>query len=58
MLSDVDPMKHAGEGWGNTDEYAKVSDLSSPYVQADTMFEGDYYPSPKRLPKGVRKDRF
>ena len=47
-LDDVDPMKHAGEGWFATEEYARPADIKNPYVRADVGREGDYYPSPRR----------
>lgn len=45
--SDVDPMKHAGEGFFSTEEYAKPDDIQDPYVRSDMANEGDYYPSAK-----------
>lgn len=47
MRDDIDPMKHAGEGWGATDEYFP-QDIDNPYVRGDVMGEGDYYPGPAR----------
>jgi hypothetical protein len=50
-LGDIDPMKHAGEGWFSTEEYANPADIDSPYVRGDIIGEGDYYPPPDRLRK-------
>ena len=46
MLGDIDPMKHAGEGWFATEEYARPNDIGSPYTRAEVGREEDYYPSP------------
>jgi len=48
ILSDVDPLKHAGEGWFATDEYARPADIHDPYVRGDILGEGEYYPKPAR----------
>ncbi len=47
MLDDVDPMKHAGEGFFATEEYANPNDIDNPYVRGDVGNEGAYYPGPK-----------
>jgi hypothetical protein len=44
-LSDVDPMKHAGENWGATDEYFP-QDIDNPYVRGDVTDPEGYYPGP------------
>jgi hypothetical protein len=44
ILGDIDPMKHAGEGWFQTDEYPTPEDVSDPFVAAEVGREGDYYP--------------
>jgi hypothetical protein len=46
ILGDVDPAKYAGEGWYATEEYAKPSDILSPWTRGDVLNEGDYYPGP------------
>jgi hypothetical protein len=46
ILGDVDPAKYAGEGWYATEEYAKPSDIQSPWTRGDVLNEGDYYPGP------------
>ena len=48
MLSDIDPLKHAGEGWFANEEYARPADISNPYTRGEVGREGDYYPSPDR----------
>jgi hypothetical protein len=49
VMGDIDPAKHAGEGWFATEEYARPQDISSPYTRADIPMSGeDYYPPPKR----------
>lgn len=47
LLDDVDPLKHAGEGWFATEEYATPDGISSPYVRGDIGHEGEYYPPPQ-----------
>lgn len=49
LRDDIDPMKHAGEGWFATDEYSRPDDILDPYVRGDVMNEGAYYPGPDRL---------
>ncbi len=44
MLSDIDPAKHAGEGWFATEEYARPEDIGSAYTRGEVMNEGAYYP--------------
>lgn len=51
IFSDVDPLKHAGEGWFNTEEYARPADIHDPYVRGDVGHEGEYYPPPDRKNK-------
>jgi hypothetical protein len=41
-------MKHAGEGWFSTEEYARPADIHDRYVRGDIAGEGDYYPGPAR----------
>lgn len=47
-FSDIDPLKHAGEGWFATEEYARPDDIDDPYVRGDTKHYGDYYPGPDK----------
>lgn len=51
LRDDVDPLKHAGEGWFATDEYARPGDIADPYVRGDVMSEGVYYPGPDKRNK-------
>lgn len=51
LLSDIDPLKHAGEGFFATEEYARPKDIKDKYVRADTENYGDYYPKAKTRPK-------
>lgn len=47
ILSDVDPMKHAGEGFFATEEYPSPQMIDDPYVRGDIAAAGqDYYPPP------------
>lgn len=48
-LGDIDPAKHAGEGFFQTDEYFP-QDIQDPHLRGDVLHEGAYYPgpSPKR----------
>lgn len=48
MLSDIDPMLHAGENWFATEEYANKNDIDNPYTRGVISREGDYYPGPER----------
>lgn len=48
--SDINPLKHAGEGWFQTDEYFP-QDIRDPYVLGDVLGEGEYYPSPENKPR-------
>jgi hypothetical protein len=48
LAGDIDPVKHAGEGWFSTDEYAKPSDILDPYVRAQVGAEDEYYPETYR----------
>ena len=48
IRDDIDPMKHAGEGWFPTEEYARPADIHDRYVRGDIAGEGDYYPGPAR----------
>lgn len=50
-MSDIDPLKHAGEGWFATDEYARPKDVSNPYTRGEIGREGDYYPGPQKKKK-------
>lgn len=51
LAGDIDPVKHAGEGWFSTDEYAKPSDIMDPFVKAQVGAEEDYYPETYRRKK-------
>lgn len=44
ILSDIDPAKHAGEGWYATDEYARPEDIQNPWTRATIGKEEEYYP--------------
>lgn len=44
ILGDIDPVKHAGEGWFATDEYPTSDDVADPFLQGEIGREGDYYP--------------
>ena len=48
MRDDIDPAKHAGEGWFATDEYATPDGIDSPWTRAEVGREEDYYPTPRR----------
>lgn len=48
IAGDIDPAKYTGEAWFSTDEYAKPSDISDPYVRAQIGAEEDYYPETYR----------
>jgi len=52
MKDDIDPLKHAGESWFATEEYARPNDISSPFTRGEVGREGDYYPGPKGRKKG------
>jgi len=41
-------MKHAGESWFSTDEYARPEDIDNPYTRGEVGREGEYYPGPRR----------
>jgi len=47
---DIDPVKHAGEGFFSTDEYFP-QDIRDPWVLGDVMEQDGYYPAPQRPPK-------
>jgi hypothetical protein len=49
LSGDIDPLKHAGEAWFSTDEYAKPSDIKDPYVRAQVGAEEEYYPETYRM---------
>jgi hypothetical protein len=51
LKDDIDPAKHAGEGWFATEEYARPGDIGSSFVRGDILGEGDYYPSATRRKK-------
>jgi hypothetical protein len=51
LAGDIDPLKHAGEAWFETEEYAKPSDIADPFVRAQVGAEGDYYPETYRRKK-------
>jgi hypothetical protein len=52
LLSDIDPQKHAGEGWHATEEIAKPSDvLGNSRLRSEVGNEGDYYPETRRKKK-------
>lgn len=46
LRDDIDPVKHAGEGWFSTDEYARPDDIDNPYTRGEVGREEDYYPGP------------
>lgn len=47
-MDDIDPLKHAGESWYATEEYANPDDIENPYTRGEVGREGDYYPGPDR----------
>ena len=51
LSGDIDPVKHAGEGWFSTEEYAKPSDIMDPFVRAQVGAEEEYYPETYRRKK-------
>ena len=55
MLSDIDPLKHAGEGWFATDEYARPADIDNPYTRGEIGREDDYYPGPDRKKRSKKR---
>lgn len=48
ISDDIDPAKHAGEGWFATDEYARPEDVENPYTRGEITHEDAYYPGPDR----------
>lgn len=46
VRDDIDPAKHAGESWFETEEYARPEDIENPYTRGEVGREGDYYPPP------------
>jgi len=48
IAGDIDPLKHAGEGWFSTEEYARPADISDPIVRYQVGKEEDYYPETQR----------
>lgn len=48
LKNEISPEKFAGEGFYATEEYAKPSDITDPWVRADTEQLGEYYPTPRR----------
>lgn len=48
IADDIDPLKHAGESWYATEEYANPKDIDNPYTRGEVGKEGDYYPGPDR----------
>jgi hypothetical protein len=46
VAGDIDPAKHAGEGWFATEEYARPEDIGNPYTRGEVTHEGSYYPGP------------
>jgi hypothetical protein len=50
-LDDIDPMKHAGESFFATEEYAQPQDIDNPYTRGEVGKEGEYYPGPDRRPR-------
>lgn len=44
VVGDIDPLKHAGESWFATEEYARPKDINDIYVRSQIGREGDYYP--------------
>jgi hypothetical protein len=58
ILGDIDPLKHAGEGWFSTEEYPTPGDVSDPFLQGEIGKEGDYYPglmAPRSEAEALRK---
>lgn len=51
---DIDPAKHAGEGWFSTEEYARPADIRSAYTRGEVGHEGAYYPRPDRKRTNMR----
>jgi hypothetical protein len=51
LSGDIDPLKHAGEAWFATDEYARPADISDPFVRAQVGHEEEYYPETYRRRK-------
>lgn len=48
LRGDIDPLKHAGESWFATEEYARPADIDNPYTRAEVGREGEYYPGRRR----------
>lgn len=51
-LGDIDPAKHAGEGWFATEEYPTTRGIDSPWTRGEIGREEEYYPRPR--PRGHR----
>lgn len=51
IMNDIDPAKYAGEGQFSVDEYARPADIENPWVRADVIREGEYYPGPDIMNK-------
>jgi len=47
-------LKHAGEDWFATEEYARPDDIDNPYTRGEVGREGEYYPPPAP----PRKDKY
>lgn len=54
LRDDIDPAKHAGEGWFSTEEYARPADIRSPYTRGEVGHEGAYYPPPDHKRRNMR----
>jgi hypothetical protein len=48
IAKDIDPAKHAGEGWFATEEIPRADDVQGAWLRGETGHEGEYYPGPKR----------
>lgn len=48
VMSDINPLKHVGEGWYDTDEYARPADIGDLYTRGDILGAGEYYPGPAK----------
>lgn len=50
IAGDIDPAMYAGEGFYNTEEYARPDDITDPFTRAQVGREEDYYPAPRDKP--------
>jgi hypothetical protein len=56
-LDDISPLKHAGEDWFATEEYARPDDIENPYTRGEVGREGEYYPPPAPPIKPKKKSK-